>query len=186
MLRVVPQLSPLCLYLPLLRAFQWGTVWPCTHSRESLILHNDHANWHASSFGLLCWQSGSGSTTEKLTVTWLTTQLYMQIQVGCMKTRLWQTLTNRLCLYLEEYENTNSCGSTLNICQGILKRANLLHKRGFVKTEYSILPELPCNLGSYRDFLSTLLCISQQIASDTINIIIFPCTSVYLLGLVWD
>ena len=27
------------------------------------------------------------------------------------------------------------CGSTVNICQGILKSANLLHKWGFVKTQ---------------------------------------------------
>ena len=29
-LRVLPQLSPLESSLPYLRAFQWGTLWPCT------------------------------------------------------------------------------------------------------------------------------------------------------------
>ena len=43
-----------------------------------------------------------------------------------------------------------SCGSTLNICQGVLKSANLLHKRGFIlfpmaSTVHTSLDlDLPC------------------------------------------
>ena len=39
MLRVLPQLNPLESSLPYLRAFQWGTVWPCTSRRYCLTLY---------------------------------------------------------------------------------------------------------------------------------------------------
>ena len=70
-----------------------------------------------------------------------------------------------------------SCGSTSSICQGVLKSENLLHKRGFVKTQ-SLRTVIEChyilNLVSKNEGQSKQKIFDLKLSADFM-------TSLYLL-----
>ena len=115
MLKVLPQPSPFVSSLPYLRAFKWGTLWPCT------------------SWGIKHTTSQSWKCLYLLNKSWT---------INFDLSYFWYPLSYRVIQYLIwklsdmiKMSRGLSCGSTSRICQGILKSDILLHKQGFVDSQ---------------------------------------------------
>ena len=135
MLEVLLQLSPLVWYLPYLRAFQWGTLWPYA----SRVIKNWISQiWKVKNYLL--------DLNFQL---WLVVSLKL-LEVQGHTVPFWKAL---------EYDRYQArvlcCCSTSSICQDVLKSTGLLNEQGFVD---SLMHTIVCVFIQYTYWIYVKLC----------------------------